>query len=80
MPDASLYPALSYYAITPDDTVNLPNMGRTLYVGTGGDVALVNSSDQIVIHTNVPSGSKLVCFYKRVNATGTSASDFIAYF
>lgn len=80
MPDASIYPALSYYAISTSDSVNLPNLGRTLYVGSGGDVAVVNTSDQVVLHKNVPDGGKLIVFFKRVNATGTSASDLVAYF
>lgn len=74
------WPAASVEAVTPSDVTNFSVEVRQLYVGTGGDVVVVNNDDSTCTFTNVLSGSYLGPFFiKRVNFTGTSASDMVAF-
>lgn len=63
-------------AVTPNDSTDLSSAGF-LYVGTGGDVALITSGSNTVTFANVPSGSFLPVLTTRVLATGTTASDIL---
>ena len=59
--------------ITPSDTGIHPYHG--LFVGVGGDVAVVKWDNQNQIFKNVPSGFTLPISVKRIKATGTTATD-----
>jgi len=72
-------------AITASDTMDsTTNLGKAaLYVGTGGDVAVIvnGTSPQIanaVVFKNVSDGCWLPVICDYVIATGTSASDIVA--
>ncbi len=71
-------------AISPDDTVNLPQyvaralLTAAVYVGTLGDVVTVDQNDNIVTWKAVPAGTFLQVAVKRVNASGTGASNLVA--
>ena len=69
-------------AITKSDTFNSTTIlnGAALYVGTGGDVAVVmqgiaGSLSNDVIFKNVPSGTFLPIAVDFLCSTGTTASD-----
>jgi hypothetical protein len=52
-----------------------------VYVGVGGDVAVVVNqagADATFVHKNVPSGTYLLGLIHRVNATNTTATNMIA--
>ncbi len=81
-----------YFVITKSDTVNFvadtsgnPQLYpvAAVYVGTGGDVALVSptldpdGNDKVVTFKNVPSGTALPILTKRVNSTNTTASNMV---
>ncbi len=75
-PDA---PADECFAITAND-VNTFAATRALYVGTGGDVAVLPAApgSVSVVFQNVPSGALLPIRVVQVLATGTSgAGDFV---
>ena len=73
-------PALRLAAVVPSDDSDLPDAIRSLYVGTGGDVVMVDTSGNTVIHKNVGSGAYLGPFnVARVKATGTTALDLVGY-
>lgn len=75
-----LAPGRRYAAITKSDTVNIPNgPARALYVGVTGDVALVGDDDAAVTFKAMPVGIHQISF-KRVNSTGTAATDMVAIF
>jgi hypothetical protein len=72
-------------AITASDTMDsTTNLGKAaLYVGTGGDVAvIVNGTKPLVanavVFKNVSNGCWLPVICDYVIATGTSASDIVA--
>tara|TARA_R110000851_G_scaffold186256_1_gene335557 strand:- start:1363 stop:1629 length:267 start_codon:yes stop_codon:yes gene_type:complete len=71
-------PAASSFDITPNDTTDLNVATRGLWVGTGGDVAVILVKDSAsVIIKNVANGYLLATRIKRVLATGTTATDLV---
>lgn len=73
-------PSPLVFAVTPHASTNFTREVRQLYVGTAGNVAVVNSDDSTVTFSNVNAGSHLGPFYiKRVDAAGTTASNIVAY-
>jgi hypothetical protein len=50
----------------------------SLYIGTGGDLKVVDSSGNTTIFANVPGGTILPVLVTQVFATGTTASDLIS--
>ncbi|MEO0879232.1 MAG: hypothetical protein AAFY22_05905 [Pseudomonadota bacterium] len=77
-PDTLTSPASSAVAVTPSDSVNLLQVSRALYVGTGGDVAVEMRSGATVTFKNVADGQSLALRVVKVLDTGTSASDIVA--
>jgi hypothetical protein len=72
-------PAFAAIAVTPNDGADLANVSRGLWVGQGGDVAVILATDTAsVIIANVSGGSLLPIRVKRVLATGTTATALVA--
>lgn len=67
----------AFRAVTPTDGVTYYG-ARGLYVGTGGNVAVVGLDGVAVTFVAVPSGAILPIYSQGVNATGTTASNIIA--
>ncbi len=72
-------------AVTPSDTVDIPtigstdkNRGCTLFVGTGGNLAVRTAAGNDVTLVNIADGSFLPIQVVRVFATGTTAADILA--
>ena len=65
------------YAITPSDTVAGPVMWKYLYVGGAGNVTMLDASNNVVTFVGVPAGTQLLIAGKRVNATGTTATNIV---
>jgi hypothetical protein len=77
--DSTEFPAVRLRAVTPSDTVPLVYVAKALYVGTGGNVAIMASEDaDAVTLTNVQSGTIVPVRARRVMATGTTASGIVA--
>lgn len=67
--------------ITPHDTNDIAVVTRSVFVGVGGDVTLMAQNDTVArLHKNVPSGSILPGRVKRVMATGTTATNLVAWY
>lgn len=64
-------------AVTPHDTNS--NRADALYVGTGGDVAIlaVGSGSSVTL-SNVPDGTFIPIRVVKVLSTGTTASNIVA--
>lgn len=74
------WPGTSLFAVTPSNSTVFTQAARQLYIGTGGDVVVVTEDDVIVTFKNVPAGFYLGPFFiKKVNATGTTASNIVAF-
>ena len=74
-------PSPLVFAVTPHASTNFASEVRQLYVGTAGNVTVVNIVDNsVVTFNNVSAGSTIGPFYiKRVNAIGTTASNIVAF-
>lgn len=71
-------PAAGALSVTPHDSNNLSTNSRSLYVGVGGNVAVLMVDDTTATFVGVPSGTTLPIRVKRVNNTNTTASSIIA--
>ena len=72
-------PAERGEAIAPSDTADLPNASRGLFVGAGGTVVGILAGDTAPLtFPNLASGSTYPLRFKRVLATGTTATSLIA--
>jgi hypothetical protein len=73
-------PALQVLTITPSDGADQTYILRMIYVGTGGDVALIDISGNSTIHKNVATGQYIGPFrMARVLVTGTTATNMLGY-
>lgn len=71
------YPASSAVAITPDDDTDLTTTTRGIYVGTGGDLAVILADDTVAVtFANVASGIVYPLRVKRVMEAST-ATDLV---
>ena len=52
-------------------------MTRAIYVGTGGDIALVDAAGNAVTFKAVPQGSVLPVRARAVRVAGTTAADLV---
>lgn len=78
--DTPIWPSSLLSSVAPSNTVNFTNIARQLYIGTAGDVAVLTQSDVVITFKNVGAGSTIGPFFiKRVNATGTTATDIVAF-
>ncbi|TXH49278.1 MAG: hypothetical protein E6Q97_23020 [Desulfurellales bacterium] len=76
----SMEPSDKSAAVTPNDSTQQP-VGRTLYVGTGGNITgrlLGDTADRV--WKNVPNGMPLPFVFQYIRATGTTAADMIIHF
>ncbi|MHA2067642.1 MAG: spike base protein, RCAP_Rcc01079 family [Candidatus Thorarchaeota archaeon] len=71
-------PAGKAFAITPNDTTDLDNPTRGLYVGVAGDVtAILIDDDAAVTFVALAAGIIHPISCSRVLATGTAATDIL---
>lgn len=74
-------PATGVAAVTPSDVALLPGgTCRSLYVGSGGDVAIVAADGSTATFTNILGGTYIVVMVQQVMATGTTASSIVAMY
>jgi hypothetical protein len=80
-PIGQSWPALSWpalyweYDVTADDDTDLPYMGRTFRCATtGGDVAVMQLDGSTMIHKSLEAGQQVNGLFKRLLATGTTAT------
>ena len=80
--DSANAPSRRVVALAPSDTADLADTPKGIYVGSGGDVALVAvdapAGAAATVFRNLPSGSLLPVRARRVLATGTTAADMLA--
>lgn len=74
-------PAENATAITPNDSTELSPVPRGIYVGTGGNLALLLVRDSVAVtFVNVPDGSIVPARALKVMSTNTTASDIVALY
>lgn len=76
-------PAIGGITVTPSDSTNIlgsaSGVVRGIYVGGTGDVALVWKSGNTTTLVAVPAGTTLAAQVVRVNSTGTTATNLVAF-
>lgn len=77
--------ANGFIAVTPSDTVNITQntagqFPRAFRFGTGGTVSLVGFDGSIGAFTNVANGETIYAGGKRINATGTTATNIVGLY
>jgi len=71
-------PGYQFSAISPSDSVNeTKGPFRAIFVGVGGDIAVVGLDNVAVTFKNAISGSIIPVIGKRVNSTNTAATDMV---
>lgn len=70
----------SSFNITLSDTKDFPYSVRGVYVGTTGNVILVNEDGSTTTWTAVPAGFIIPCRARRVNNTSTTASNLVGIY
>ena len=63
---------------TADGTADFAYVCRAIYVGVGGNVAVVPVLGSPITYVGVPAGAYILGYFKRVNATNTTATNMIA--
>lgn len=76
--DSPIAPAEQCFVITPDDQNDLPQATKAIYVGQGGNLALVPvRGTSAVIFRNVVAGTVLDVRVRAVRVAGTTAADLV---
>lgn len=73
-------PSSHVVAVTPNDSTNLSQFTRGLYVGGAGDVAVITGAGDTVTFSGVLAGAILPVRVYRVLFTGTTASLILAMY
>lgn len=73
-------PAANAAAVTPNDSADLTNVSRSLYVGGAGNVKVDMADVGTVTFTGVVAGSILPIRVKRVYSTGTTATTILVLY
>lgn len=71
------YPEFAYNVVPSDATAG-PCPWRILYIGGAGNVSFVDMGSNTVVLTGVVAGQQVFVGGKRVNATGTTATNIVA--
>lgn len=67
-------PAIHGFSITPNDSTDLSEVTRAIWVGGAGDLALVLMSGATLTLPSVPAGTLIPVRAARILATGTDAT------
>jgi hypothetical protein len=70
-------PAVTGFAVTPNDGTDLSDVTRAVYVGGSGNVSAVLQSGAEVVFVGLTSGSVLPARLRRIKATGTTATNLV---
>ena len=70
-------PAENAAAITPNDTTDLTNATRSLYIGGAGNVKIDTVLGDTVTLSGVVAGTVIPVRASRVYATGTTATNLV---
>lgn len=65
--------------VTPNNDTDLTAMTRAVFVGTGGNLAVVMAGGQTVVLPTIPSGAFLPICVSRIRSTSTTATNIVAF-
>lgn len=76
--ESPIAPARNCFAITPHDTVALPLVTKSIYVGQAADLALLPlCGHTVVIFRNLQAGMMLDVRARTILETGATAADIV---
>ena len=78
--DSGSSPAVMCANLTPNDSADLDPYARALRIGVTGDVTIQNIRGESVLFEGVQAGETLPCTVKRLMATGTDATNIVAWY
>lgn len=68
-------PARSAFAITPSDSIDLPETTRAIYTGVGGTMVCILAGDTTAVtFDSLPAGVVIPLRIRRILSTGTTSS------
>lgn len=67
----------TWFAITPSDTADLPQIPQAIWVGGPGNIAAVGSDGTSLVFQGLQAGAYWIGAPSRVLATGTTATNLI---
>lgn len=71
----------SFVAITPHASTDIPTgLTRGVYVGVGGNIAVVGADNVEVVFKGAAAGALLPIRARRINAVNTTATDLVAIY
>lgn len=70
-------PAIDAFDIVPNDSSDLPEITRALFVGQGGTIVAVTMEGTTITLQNVTSGAVLPLRVSRILANGTTALSLV---
>lgn len=73
-------PGTGGVAITPNDTTKLEQTARGIYVGGEGDISVLTPDGDTLLFVGVLAGGVLPIAARRVNATGTTATNLVGVY
>lgn len=73
-------PAEYAAAVTASDTTSFDNLTRGLYIGGAGNVSVYLADGTTVVFYGAVAGSIIPVRAKRVNSTGTTATNIVALY
>lgn len=77
----SLGTAIDAKAVTPSDTIDLPDgPSRALYIGGSGNVSIITGGGSVATFVGLTAGQMLPIEVVRVRATGTTATSLLAIY
>ena len=80
--DAVAHQCPHWVAVVPSDTIDLTKYPKAIYVGVGGDVAMIGAKAPPaaagVVWKNLPSAAMPPVRPRRILATGTTATNIVA--
>lgn len=65
-------------AVTPNDSADLTNAARLLFIGTGGNLKIDTTGGETVTLTNIAAGWHVIAV-ARVYAADTTADNIVAF-
>ena len=71
-------PAFRAAAVTPNDSADLTNTSRALYIGGAGNVQVTTAGGDTVTFTGLAAGTILPVRVRRIWSTSTTATTILA--
>jgi len=74
------WPGETLFSVVKSNTTTFNPPVRQIYVGTSGSISVTTEDNVTVIFKDAPQGSVIGPFFiKRINSTGTTAADLVAF-